>query len=308
MAYIVESIIYYIITISLAPLFLAIIDKIKALSVGKKGPSLFIKYYDLVRFLKKGLVYSKNTTWIFRFAPLIIIAVYLIALLFFPIAGETPIISFSYDFIVVVYLFALSRFFLLLSSLNTASSFEGMGASREAFMSFLAEGSLFMTFILAVKLTGAPSLMGILGNVGAQVLWHQAGIFAILSIIVMFMILIVENARKPIDDPDTHLELTMIHEVMILDNSGPDLGLMELGTFLKFIFFGGILSRLIFPVAFNIGALNYLVFIAGLLVVSFAVGIIESIGVRYKIPKNTTFLMTSFAIATLALIFSIGVE
>ena len=303
-----ESIIYYILTVSLAPLFPAVIDKVKALSVGKKGPSLFIKYYDLMRFLKKGLVYSKSTSWIFGFAPLIIMVTYLLALLFFPIAGEKPVISFTYDFIVVVYLFALSRFFLLLGSLNTASSFEGMGASREAFMSFLAEGSLFMTFILAVKLTGAPSLLGILGSVGAQVLWHQAGIFAIMSILVLFMILIVENARKPIDDPDTHLELTMIHEVMILDNSGPDLGLMELGTFLKFLFFGGILSRLIFPVDFGIGALNYLVFVVGLFAIAFAVGILESIGVRYKIPRNTTFLMSSFTIATLALIFSIGVK
>ncbi|WP_421078008.1 NADH-quinone oxidoreductase subunit H [Methanothermococcus sp. Ax23] len=303
-----ESIIYYILTVSLAPLFPAVIDKVKALSVGKKGPSLFIKYYDLMRFLKKGLVYSKSTSWIFGFAPLIIMVTYLLALLFFPIAGEKPVISFTYDFIVVVYLFALSRFFLLLSSLNTASSFEGMGASREAFISFLAEGSLFMTFILAVKLTGAPSLLGILGSVGAQILWHQAGIFAIMSIIVLFMILIVENARKPIDDPDTHLELTMIHEVMILDNSGPDLGLMEFGTFLKFLFFGGILSRLIFPVDFGIGALNYLVFVVGLFAIAFAVGILESIGVRYKLPRNTTFLMSSFAIATLALIFSIGVE
>ena len=303
-----ESIIYYILTVSLAPLFPAVIDKVKALSVGKKGPSLFIKYYDLIRFLKKGLVYSKSTSWIFGFAPLIIMVTYLLALLFFPIAGEKPVISFTYDFIVVVYLFALSRFFLLLGSLNTASSFEGMGASREAFMSFLAEGSLFMTFILAVKLTGAPSLLGILGSVGAQVLWHQAGIFAIMSILVLFMILIVENARKPIDDPDTHLELTMIHEVMILDNSGPDLGLMELGTFLKFLFFGGILSRLIFPVDFGIGALNYLVFVVGLFAIAFAVGILESIGVRYKIPRNTTFLMSSLTIATLALIFSIGVK
>ena len=303
-----ESIIYYILTVSLAPLFPAVIDKVKALSVGKKGPSLFIKYYDLIRFLKKGLVYSKSTSWIFGFAPLIIMVTYLLALLFFPIAGEKPVISFTYDFIVVVYLFALSRFFLLLGSLNTASSFEGMGASREAFMSFLAEGSLFMTFILAVKLTGAPSLLGILGSVGAQVLWHQAGIFAIMSILVLFMILIVENARKPIDDPDTHLELTMIHEVMILDNSGPDLGLMGLGTFLKFLFFGGILSRLIFPVDFGIGALNYLVFVVGLFAIAFAVGILESIGVRYKIPRNTTFLMSSFTIATLALIFSIGVK
>lgn len=230
------------------------------------------------------------------------------ALLFFPIAGEKPVISFAYDFIMVVYLFALSRFFLLLSSLNTASSFEGMGASREAFMSFLAEGSLFMTFILVIKLTGAPSLLDMLGSVGAQTLWNQAGIFAIISIIVLFMVLIVENARKPIDDPDTHLELTMIHEVMILDNSGPDLGLMELGTFLKFLFFSGILSRLIFPVDFGIGALNYLAFIIGIFVIAFAVGIMESIRVRYKLPRNTSFLMSSFALATLALIFSIGVR
>jgi formate hydrogenlyase subunit 4 len=300
----IESIALWLLAIAFAPFFSALILKVKAFFGGKKGPPLLINYYTLIKLFKKGSVYSTSTTIIFKLGPIISLGSSIIVLMFLPIAGQQPVFSFNGDIIFVLYIMGLGRFFTIAAAMDTASPFEGMGAAREAYFPIICEAAMFMILIFFYRLTGQLQLSAYFTEGNTIALWNVAGAPLLFIVISFFIILLTENSRVPVDDPATHLELTMIHEVMVLDHSGPDLGLIELGSFCKLFFYSTIVSRLIFPVDFGYPALGYCFFIAGLFIVYLAIGIIESIIARYRMDQVPQFVLTSFALAFFATIIT----
>lgn len=293
----IESIILWFLAILTAPFFSAIILKVKAFFGGKKGPPLLINYYTLIKLFKKGSVYSTSTTAVFKLGPIVSFACAITVLMFLPIAGYPPIFSFNGDVIFVLYVMGLGRFFTIAAAMDTASPFEGMGAAREAYFPIICEASTFMILILFYGLTDELQLSAYFTGENTLALWTLAGAPLLFIVISFFIILLTENSRVPVDDPATHLELTMIHEVMVLDHSGPDLGLIELGSFCKLFFYATLISRLILPFDPGIPGLVFGLYIAGLAVVYMAVGVMESVMARYRMDKVPQFVLTSFALA-----------
>ena len=301
----IESIILWLLAILTAPFFSALILKVKAFFGGKKGPPLLINYYTLIKLFKKGSVYSTSTTIVFKLGPIISFTSAITVLLFLPIAGHAPVFSFNGDVILILYLMGLGRFFTIAAAMDTASPFEGMGAAREAYFPIICEAAMFMILIFFYRLTGQLQLSAYFIEGNTIELWNLAGAPLLFIVISFFIILLTENSRVPVDDPATHLELTMIHEVMVLDHSGPDFGLIEMGSFCKLFFYSTIVSRLILPFDFGIPAIGYFVFIAGLIIVYVAVGVIESVIARYRMDKVPQFVLTSFALAFFATIITL---
>ncbi len=295
------------IAILAAPLFPGIILKVKAFFAGKQGPPLFIKYYTLIKLLKKGSVYSTSTSFVFKLGPIVSFASAFIVLLFFPIAGVTPLFSFHGDVIVLFYLMGIGRFFTVVAALDTASPFEGMGAAREVFFSTLAEATIFTVLILFYRLNGSLSFTEYFTGENAISMVGASGALLLFVIVSMFMVLLTENSRVPVDDPATHLELTMIHEVMILDHSGPDLAIIELGAFYKLFFYSAFITHLIYPFTLASDVVNGLIFYGILVLVYVAVGITESIMARFKMDLVPKFILTSFALVFFAAILTMGV-
>ncbi|MBF0119597.1 MAG: NADH-quinone oxidoreductase subunit H [Desulfobacterales bacterium] len=299
----INSLILLIISIIFSPFFSGLILKVKAFFAGKKGPPVLIHYYTLIKLFKKGSVYSKSTTYIFKLAPIVTLGVSITSLMFFPFSGYKSVFAFEGDIIMILYLFGTARFFTILAALDTASPFEGMGAAREAYFAIFAEASLFMILIFFSLLNKSLSFSDILLGENAMSLWKASGVSILFIIISLFMILLVENTRVPIDDPATHLELTMIHEVMILDHSGPDLALIELGASFKLLFYSSFITCLVFPFKFQSQLLNVLCFFIILSLVYMFIGIVESVIARYKMDKIPKFILSSFALAVFATIF-----
>jgi formate hydrogenlyase subunit 4 len=205
----------------------------------------------------------------------------------------------------IFYLLGLGRFFTIAAAMDTASPFEGMGAAREAYFPIICEATLFMILILFYQLTGHLQLAAYFSGNQPQVLWQSAGSPLLFVVIALFIILLTENSRVPVDDPATHLELTMIHEVMVLDHSGPDFGLIELGAFCKLFFYASLIATLITPFDLGHPALNPALYPAGLILVYLAVGITESVMARYRMDVVPKFVLTSFALAFFATVITL---
>lgn len=300
-----ESILLWAFALLTAPLFAGVIFKVKAFFGGRKGSPLLINYYTLIKLFKKGSVYSTSTTFIFKLGPMVSLGAGATALLFLPIAGHAPVITFNGDVIFILYLLGLSRFFTIAAAMDTASPFEGMGAAREAYFPIICEASMFMILILFYRLSGDLNLAAYFSGAQPAGFWQMAGSPMLFIIIAFFIILLTENARVPVDDPATHLELTMIHEVMVLDHSGPDFGFIEMGAFLKMFFYASIVSRLILPFELGHPALNLALFSLGVLIVYVGVGVIESIMARYRMDLVPKFVLTSFALAFFATVITL---
>ncbi|MFN2357263.1 MAG: respiratory chain complex I subunit 1 family protein [Desulfotignum sp.] len=301
----IDSILLWLTAILTAPFFSAVILKVKAFFAGKKGPPLLINYYTLIKLLKKGSVYSTSTTVVFKLGPVVSCASALTVLLFLPIAGHSPVFSFNGDVILILYLMGLGRFFTIAAAMDTASPFEGMGAAREAYFPIICEAAMFMILIFFYRMTGELSLSAYFAGTGSFALWQLAGAPLLFIIIAFFIILLTENSRVPVDDPATHLELTMIHEVMVLDHSGPDFALIELGSFCKLFFYAAITTQLMLPFDTGIAGLGLAVFFAGLIIVYMVVGAVESAIARYRMDKVPQFVLISFALAFFATIITL---
>jgi formate hydrogenlyase subunit 4 len=298
------SFLAFIAACGLAPLFMGVILKVKAFFGGKQGPPWLIKYYTLIKLLRKGSVYSTSTTFVFKLGPVISFASALMLLLFFPFAGLKPVLSFHGDVVMLFYLLGLGRFFTVLAALDTASPFEGMGAAREVFFSALAEATIFVVLALFYRLSGSLSFAEYFSGDQVVSLWSQHAALILLVLVALFQVLLTENSRVPVDDPATHLELTMIHEVMILDHSGPDLALIELGAFCKMLFYSALITCLLYPFHTGIAVINILIFLFILTLIYAGVGLVESITARYKMDYVPNFILTSFALVFFATILT----
>jgi formate hydrogenlyase subunit 4 len=284
----------------LAPLFLGVVNRVKAGFAGRTGPPLTQVYSDLRKLTGKAAVYSRTTTWIFRLAPPAASAAALTALILLPQAGFPAVISFVGDFLFLVFVLSTARFLLVIAALDTGSSFEGMGASREAAFSALAEPALLLSLAVLAHESGQGSLGGMVGGVTGED-WQRAGPALVLAAACLFAILLAENARIPIDDPNTHLELTMIHEVMILDHGGPDLAFLIYGGALKLWVVGALLVGLFLPGHTGSPYLDALIFLSGMAALAIAIGTIESSIARLRLLRVPQFLVGAGAFAVMAL-------
>jgi formate hydrogenlyase subunit 4 len=292
MATVIHITVHVLLALAMPPLLLGIINKTKALFAGRVGPPLLQPYYDLIKLFQKGSVFSTTTTWVFRAGPVVGLVTAALAVLLIPLANSTAPISFTGDLILLVYLLGLSRFFTAAAALDTGSPFEGMGAAREVTFACLAEPAFILGLLVLAKLTGSLQLATMLGSSLAPH-WMTAGASLGLVLLSWFIVLLVENCRIPFDDPNTHLELTMIHEVMVLDHSGPALGMILYGAALKLFIFGALIVRLAIPVATGNPLLDWTVFVGGMLAVAVVVGVVESTMARLKLTHIPVFLVAA---------------
>ena len=278
----------------LPPLLLGVINKTKAFLAGRRGPPLLQPYRDLARLLRKGYVFSETTTWVFRAAPIVTLAATLLAGLLVPLGAGAAPLGFQGDLVVFAYLFALARFFTTAAALDTGSPFEGMGAAREVTYACLAEPAVFFVLLCLVRLSGSLSLGPMLaapagGNLPSVV----------LCVVGLFVVLLLETSRVPFDDPNTHLELTMIHEVMVLDHSGPLLGAILYGAAVKLFVLATLVVRLALPAALPAWP-GRAALIVGVLVVAVTIGVVESVTARIRLRRvpslvGAAALLTAFA-------------
>lgn len=285
--------------LTLPPLLVGIITRTKSWFAGRKGPPLWQPYLDLWKLLHKGAVYSRTTTWVFRAGPIVALATALAAGLLTPLGAATAPLGFSGDVILFAYLLGLGRFFTMAAALDTGSSFEGMGASREAAFSALAEPALFL--VLAIVCVPAHTASFAEAWASPWQTWGPAHPALPAAAVALFGVLLAENSRIPVDDPTTHLELTMIHEVMVLDHGGPDLAFVLYASALKLFLFASLLVHMVLPVPPAGGALGTGVFVAGAVTVAVLVGIVESVTARIRLLRVPQFLVGASVIAALGL-------
>jgi len=293
------AILHFFLALFVSPLLFGIINKIKALFAGRKGPPILQLYYTLFKLWQKSRVYSKTTTSIFQFAPFVSLTCVICATLIVPFAGQKALLSFSGDLILFIYLLAFSRFSIILSALDTGSSFEGMGASREVSFSIFTEITLLLSFTVCAIKAQTLSLSGIYTYFSLQML-HPTLLLIGLALII---VLLTESCRIPIDDPNTHLELTMIHEVMVLDHSSTELGIIFYTAYLKLWLFISLVTGLFLPTLsfflkefYSLGAIVLLTSI---------IGIIESVMARFRFIKIFDFILTGLALAFFAFVLQV---
>lgn len=281
-------------------IFPGIINLTRSLASGRKGPGLFQPVRDIIRLFRKGSVVSRTTSLIFQLAPSIQLAALITAMMVIPFGDLPGLFSFSWDFVFFIYLIAIGKFFGILSALDTGSSFAGMGASRDAHFSMMAEPAFFVLMGSLSLLTGKISFHEIFLLIGNGTLYH-AGV-AVMAGFVLFLFLLIETFRLPIDDPRTHLELTMVHEVMVLDNSGFDLGLILYTGALRFAVFSALIANL-FMAGLNIWGSTLLFFVIQILL-AVLVGLIESFMARFRMSHNSQFILS---LSSIALLIFIGI-
>ena len=285
----------------LSPLLLGIIGKTKAFFAGRWGPPLLQPYYDIGKLFRKGNVYSSATTWIFQAAPVVSMAAALVSSVLVPMGGLKAPVQFWGDIVLFAGLYGLARFFIMIAALDTGSSFEGMGASREAAFSCLAEAVLFLDFIILALLSKKFVLAQMLeGNIASS--WHLAGPAVLLMGASYFMVLLTENARIPVDDPATHLELTMVHEVMVLDHSGWDLAYILYGSAIKLFVLGGLFVNILIPSHDLSPLMQTGAFLGGMVLLGLGIGILESCMARLRLNRVPQLLIVAFVLALVGLL------
>jgi formate hydrogenlyase subunit 4 len=297
----IHNTVHVLLALTVPPLLLGVIAKTKAVFAGRVGPPLLQPYYDLVKLFRKGSVFSTTTTWVFRAGPVVGLVTAALAVLLIPLGDAAAPVSFPGDLVLLAYLLGLGRFFTASAALDTGSSFEGMGAAREVTFACLAEPAFFLGLLVLARLSGSLQLAGMLGS-SLTSHWEGAGASLALVLLSWFIVLLAENSRIPFDDPNTHLELTMIHEVMVLDHSGPALGMVLYGAALKLFVFGALVVRLALPLATGSPWLDWPLFVGGLLGVAVAVGVVESTTARLRLTHVPVLLVAACLLSAFGLI------
>ena len=277
-----------------------VIIRTKSIASGRKGPGLFQPLKDLRVLLRKGSVFSNTTGLIFRIAPSLSLASIVCALTLVPFGNQGALITFGADFVFFAYILSFGKFFTIIGALDCGSSFEGMGANREALYSMMVEPAFFILLGTFAMFTGYTSFTDIFYG------FHLSDnnyilIFSVISFYLLIQIVMIENSRMPIDDPKTHLELTMIHEVMILDYSGFDKALLHIGTFLKYGIYGALITAILINTKWSI-YIQIFAFFAVVVCLGVIIGLNESFRARNKMGKNQQFVLTLSGIALVAFV------
>jgi formate hydrogenlyase subunit 4 len=288
-----------------APLLVGLVRTLKARLVGRRGPDPRQPYADLVKLLRKEAVVSTTTSWVFRLTPFVLVACMLVAATVVPVLVTRPALSFAGGIVLLMYLFMLGTFFLALAGLDSGSAFGGMGSSREVAVAALAEPTVMLAvFALALR-TGTTNLGGVAERLGGEpaMAAHPGHLLAFLA---FFIVMLAETGRLPVDNPATHLELTMIHEAMILEYSGPYLAMIEWANAMKLFLFMTLLINLFVPwwipaEAAGAGLFLGLLALAGKLVVlACALAILENAMAKLRLFRVPELLAGSFALALLS--------
>jgi formate hydrogenlyase subunit 4 len=282
---------------------IGLINRTKSIWSGRKGPDLNQFFFDLQRLFTKTPVYSDVSSWIFQLSPWLVLVAALTGSFLSPIVPGYSPISFPYDFIYFTYLLGLGRVFLILGALDTGSSLEGMGASREAIFSVLIEPVLlFMVGTLGI----------LFGNTQFHDLmfWNASGLVTFLVkaflALALFILLQIESSRLPVDDPNTHLELTMIHEVMVLDHSGPELAALQYGAVIKMTVIAGLIAAVINPISASeslFASFGISIGIMGL--VSIVIGLTESLVARLRLRTIPLYALLGVGLGTISLVLGV---
>ncbi|HXG43954.1 MAG TPA: NADH-quinone oxidoreductase subunit H [Gemmatimonadales bacterium] len=295
------SVVSLLAVLGLAPLLPGIANRTKSALTGRRGAPVLQLYADLAKLWRKGVVYSRTTTVIFRAAPVVLTAATLLAACLLPLDGRRALLAFPGDLVAFAGLLALGRFLLVLAALDTGSSFEGMGASRDVTVASFAEPALFLCFTVLVLATGDLRLEGMLGQPLAAA-WPLAAPSLVLAAAGLFIVTLAETNRVPVDDPLTHLELTMIHEVMVLDHSGPDLALILYAGSLKLALFGSLIVSVLVPRGGLAEPLALGVLLVGLAGVAVLIGVVEAVMARLRMNRVPQLLVAASALAGFGLI------
>jgi len=293
---IIEIILRLALWLVLAPLLPGIINKVKAWVAGRRGPPVLQLYYDLAKLWQKGVVLSTLASPGFIAGPAVAWIAVLAAAQLLPLGPAGAALSFRGDVLLLVYLLALARFCTVWAAMETGSAFEGMGSAREVSYAVLSEAAL-ITAVLALSVhTGSVTLVTMLAP--------AAGAGAVLLGAGLFTVLLAENCRVPFDDPNTHLELTMIHEAMILDHSGPPLAVILHGASMKLLLFALLLTEAVLPLG-DLPALQAAGALAGgVLVVTMGVGLVESLLARFAFRRVPMLLTMAFLLCLFALLMA----
>ncbi len=280
----------------LAPLLPGVINKVKAWVAGRRGPPVLQLYYDLARLGRKGVVFSTVASPAFLVAPALAWVAVVGAALLLPLGPGGSGVGFRGDMLMLIYLLALARFGTAWAALETGSAFEGMGAAREVSYAVLAEAAILAAVLALGLRAGSTSLAGMLSPpAGAGVVLLAAGLFTVL---------LAENCRVPFDDPNTHLELTMVHEVMVLDHSGPPLALILHGAAVKLMLFSLLLVEAVLPLGQLSAPVAAVGLAGGVLAVSLGVGLVESLLARFAFRRVPLLLTTAFLLCLFALLMA----
>jgi formate hydrogenlyase subunit 4 len=269
-----------------APLLPGVINRVKAWVAGRQGPPVLQLYYDLARLWRKGVVMSTLASPGFLIAPAVAWVAVVTAAMLLPLAAAGSALSFDGDVILLIYLLALARFCTAWGAMETGSAFEGMGAAREVSFAVLAEIGIITAMLTLAIRSGSISL--------GTMFVPPPGPGAALLAVGLFIILLAENCRVPFDDPNTHLELTMIHEVMVLDHSGPPFALILHGAAVKMLLFAALLIQAVLPLAAMPAHLSMAVLVAGTVLVAMAVGLVESLIARLAFRRVPLLLTIGF--------------
>lgn len=277
-----------------APLLPGIINKVKAWVAGRRGPPVLQLYFDLARLWKKGVVMSTLASPAFLILPGFGWAALFGAVLLVPLGPAGASLGFRGDVLLMLYLLALRRFCTAWAALEAGSAFEGMGAVREVSFAVLAEAAMVAAVLSLCVRTGSVSLVTMLAP--------PAGAGAVLLGVGLFIVLLAENCRVPFDDPNTHLELTMVHEAMVLDHSGPPLAVILHGASMKLLLFSVLLIQAVLPMGDLRPLVAGLVLAAGVLVVTVVVGLVESLMARLAFRRVPLLLTSAFLLCLFALL------
>ena len=295
-----NAVLFFLIIVTGPFLFSGLVNRVKARWAGRRGAPILQSYYDFRKLLRKGEVLSKTVSFVFRASPSVQAAATIFAALLLPFPGLHPLLPGEGGFVLFAYALGLAKFAAVTAALDTGSSFEGMGAGREAAFSIFVEPSFFTLIGTLALITGETSferIFALLGSNAAYTLLIKS-----LCALTLFIMLLVEGSRVPVDDPNTHLELTMIHEVMILDHSGPDLAFLQYAVQLKMLLITTLLADILVPVGFGrtVALLGYATV---LILTGVAVGLVESLMARARMSHVPQFIflmpalsLTAFAI------------
>ena len=293
-----------ILFILVSPLLSGFISKIKNNLRMRKGQSIFQPYYNLAKlFAKEEEVVSETASWVFKVAPFIVLSSVLSVVILIPVFIFVNPLQQMGDFLALVFIFALGRFFLSLAALDTGSSFGGMGSSREMFISSLVEPALFMV-IFAISLQfGSTNISAFSGS-------HIISASSIIAAVALLLVVIAETSRVPVDNQETHLELTMVHEAMVLEYSGRSLALIEIASYIKQMIFFFLIAQLIFPVGFPSGNLTQLFlwilwYFARIGIIAVIVALIEISVAKMRLFRVADFLGFAFVLGVMATVCAI---
>jgi formate hydrogenlyase subunit 4 len=279
------------------------INRVKSRWAGRRGPPIFQSLFDFIRLLRKTPVYSSVTTPVFRIGPLVVLVTSIASAMVVPLCGTASIAAFPFDFVWFAYVWAFGRVAIILGALDTGSSFEGMGASREATFATLLEPVLFLVAGALCLHTRerelSQLLMPELDSGPALVMWGAA-------IVALLIVVQVEAARMPIDDPTTHLELTMVHEVMILDHSGPELAFLQLGAAIKLFVGISVIATLVNPSTRGNELIAIVLHVGLCLGLAVALGLVESLIARLKLRVVPQYIVVGLVAGGVALLSMLG--